>query len=118
GACRVVVAGSYHAAVFALAQGVPVVALSAAPYYDAKLAGLADLFAGGCRVVSVDDPDFASQLAAALDESWEAAEKLAPELVAAAGRQIAESRAAYARFSQPVARRVGAAALIRRPGGA
>jgi len=116
GGCRVVVAGSYHAAVFALAQGVPVVALSAAPYYDAKLAGLADLFAGGCRVVSVDDPDFASHLAAALDESWEAAEELAPELVAAAGRQIAASREGYARFSGPVSRRVrAAAALSRRP---
>ena len=86
GACRVVVAGSYHAAVFALAQGVPVVALSGAPYYDAKLAGLADLFPGGCRVVSAHDDELGSRLAAALDESWETADALAPELVAAAGR--------------------------------
>jgi colanic acid/amylovoran biosynthesis protein len=114
GGCRVVVAGSYHAAVFALAQGVPVVALSAAPYYDAKLAGLADLFPGGCRVLSAQDDELGSRLAAALDESWEAAGLLAPELEAAAERQIAASREAYARFSGPVARRVGASAPLTR----
>ena len=116
GACRVVVAGSYHAAVFALAQGVPVVALSGAPYYDAKLAGLADLFPGGCRVVSAHDGELGARLAAALEESWETADALAPELVTAAGRQIAASREGYARFSGPVSRRVRAAAsLSRRP---
>ena len=114
GGCRVVVAGSYHSAVFALAQGVPVVGLSAAPYYDAKLAGLADLFPGGCRVLSAQDADFGAHLAAALDESWEAAERLAPELEAAAREQIAASRQAYARFSAPVARRAGASAVLSR----
>lgn len=114
GGCRVVVAGSYHAAVFALAQGVPVVALSAAPYYDAKLAGLADLFPGGCRVLSAQDDELGSRLAGALDESWEAAGLLAPELEAAAERQIAASREAYARFSGPVARHVGPSAPLSR----
>ena len=117
GACRVVVAGSYHAAVFALAQGVPVVALSGAPYYDAKLAGLADLFPGGCRVVPAHDGELGPRLAAALDESWETADALAPELVAAAGRQIAASREAYARFSDPVSRRLGAAVRPQPPAG-
>ena len=33
GRCRTVFTGSYHAAVFALAQGTPVVAIAASPYY-------------------------------------------------------------------------------------
>ena len=35
--CRVMVTGSYHGAVFALAQGIPVVALARSPYYVAKM---------------------------------------------------------------------------------
>jgi colanic acid/amylovoran biosynthesis protein len=37
--CRIVVAGSYHAGVFALAQGIPVVALAASRYYLDKMHG-------------------------------------------------------------------------------
>ena len=40
GECKVVVTGSYHGAVFALAQGIPVVALVKSPYYVNKMAGL------------------------------------------------------------------------------
>ena len=38
--CRVIVTGSYHAAVFGLARGVPAVCLTRSSYYDAKFAGL------------------------------------------------------------------------------
>ncbi|HEV7845781.1 MAG TPA: glycosyltransferase [Thermoleophilaceae bacterium] len=117
GGCRVVVAGSYHAAVFALGQGVPVVGVSATPYYDAKLAGLADLFPGGCRVVAAGDPDFPARLAAAVDEAWETAEALAPALLAAAEQQVAAARAAYARFEGPVARRAGLNGAVSAPRG-
>ncbi len=52
--CRVVVTGSYHAAVFALSMGVPAVGLAASPYYLDKFLGLADQFGpwlrGGGRV--------------------------------------------------------------------
>ncbi|MGI9540085.1 MAG: polysaccharide pyruvyl transferase family protein, partial [Miltoncostaeaceae bacterium] len=44
GSCRVMVTGTYHAAVFALSQGVPVVAISRSRYYDDKFHGLADQF--------------------------------------------------------------------------
>ena len=37
--CRVIVTGSYHAAVFGLARGVPAVCLTRLSYYDAKFAG-------------------------------------------------------------------------------
>ena len=107
GGCRVVVAGSYHAAVFALAQGVPVVGLTASPYYEAKLEGLADMFPGGCWVLSASDRDVAARLSAALDEAWEGADKLRPELLAATARQIAAAQDAYARFEEPVSRYAG-----------
>jgi hypothetical protein len=106
GGCRMVVAGSYHSAVFALGQGIPVVAVSANPYYEAKLAGLADLFPGGCRVVATSGPDFGARLGAAVDETWELADTIAPELLAAAGRQIRAGQDAYARFQELVSARV------------
>ena len=102
GNCRVVVAGSYHSAVFALGQGIPVIGVSANPYYEAKLAGLADLFPGGCRVVPASDLDFSARLSAAVDETWELADELAPELLAAAEQQIRASQEAYARFQERV----------------
>ena len=107
GGCRVVVAGSYHAAVFALAQGVPVVGLSATPYYDAKLEGLADLFPGGCHVLAARDPELGAKLVAALDDAWDAADELRETLLAAAECQIAAAHAAYAEFKEAVIRHAG-----------
>jgi polysaccharide pyruvyl transferase WcaK-like protein len=78
--CRVVVASSYHAAVFALARGIPVVGISSTPYYDGKFEGLRELY--GPRAVSVlavsqaGWPDRMRQLvraAAALDTAARAA---------------------------------------------
>ena len=42
GRCRVVVSGSYHGAVFALAQGVQAIGLVGSPYYAHKFSGLED----------------------------------------------------------------------------
>ena len=99
GSCRVVVAGSYHAAVFALAQGVPAVGLAASPYYRAKFEGLAELFPGGCTVVDLTEPGFTATAAAAIDDLWERADELRPRLLAAAERQIADARAAHGRLA-------------------
>ncbi len=49
--CRVVVTGSYHAAVFALSIGVPAIGLAASRYYEDKFLGLAEQFGEGCEVV-------------------------------------------------------------------
>src|SRR5262249_52859406 len=49
--CRVVLTGSYHAAVFALSQGIPAVCVVASEYYRQKFNGLAALFNSGCMVV-------------------------------------------------------------------
>ena len=99
GASRVVVAGSYHAAVFALAQGVPVVGLASSDYYTAKLNGLADLFPGGCTVVPLAGDGLEERIGAAVDAAWGAAESLRPALLEAAERQIGAAEAAYERLA-------------------
>jgi polysaccharide pyruvyl transferase WcaK-like protein len=109
--CRVVVTGSYHAGVFALAMGVPVVALAASAYYQDKMGGLAHQFgADGCRVVALDGPDAPAALADAVAAQWAGAERLRPALLAAAERQAAAGRDAYRRLAEMVGRRPGAEA--------
>jgi colanic acid/amylovoran biosynthesis protein len=70
GACRVVVTGAYHAAVFALAQGIPAVCVVGSPYFANKFGGLAVLFGDGCRNISVVDDDFETRLYEAADWGW------------------------------------------------
>jgi polysaccharide pyruvyl transferase WcaK-like protein len=93
--CKIVVTGAYHAAVFALAQGIPVVCLSNSPYYLAKFKGLEDLFGSGCTVVTLSDPDFSEKLAFAIDKMWNLAEGVRVPLLQSAARQIEASREAY-----------------------
>jgi polysaccharide pyruvyl transferase WcaK-like protein len=52
GKCRIVITGSYHAAVCALAQGIPVVAIAYSLHYMTKFTGLAAQFQGGCTIVN------------------------------------------------------------------
>jgi colanic acid/amylovoran biosynthesis protein len=92
--CRTVVTGSYHAAVFALAQGIPVVALARSPYYLSKFRGLADLFPGGCHLVTIGEGD-AAQLEAVIVSAWMDAPRARNGLLKAAAAQIASGRAAY-----------------------
>jgi colanic acid/amylovoran biosynthesis protein len=96
--CRAIVTGSYHAAVFSLAQGVPAVCLTKSPYYDAKFAGLSALFPGACFVGSLSQPDFAGWLRTTIDRAWDlpAAARAGAREAAAGQRQA--GRAAYAQF--------------------
>jgi polysaccharide pyruvyl transferase WcaK-like protein len=98
GECRVVVTGSYHGAVFALAQGIPVVALAKSAYYVNKMSGVAEQFGDGCEVVSMDDDGWPQKLEDAVRRAWDSAGRLREPLLAAAADQIARSRAAYARL--------------------
>jgi polysaccharide pyruvyl transferase WcaK-like protein len=93
--CRVVVTGAYHAALFALAQGIPVVCLSNSPYYLAKFQGLEDLFGVGCTVLTFSDPDFPKKLALAIDRMWNLTTAVRIPLLESAVRQIEASRDAY-----------------------
>ena len=111
--CRVVLTGAYHAAVFALAQGIPVVGLAESELYVDKFAGLADAFGTGCTIVSAGKPDLAGRLAAALAAAWDAAPHQRASLRAAAEQQARRSREAYARFFERAARAGGVRARKR-----
>ena len=95
--CRIVMTGAYHGAVFALSQGIPVVALTASEDYTTKFQGLRDQFGTGCEVVRLDDANLCLKLEAALRCAWETAEEVRRPLLEAARRQIALSREASER---------------------
>lgn len=95
GNCRIVVTGAYHAAVFALAQGIPAVCLVGNTNYMEKFAGLLDQFQTGCTLLSVHDSNFTAALGDAIERAWISADTQRPSLLAAAARQVELSRAAY-----------------------
>lgn len=97
GRCRVVVAGAYHVAVFALSQGIPVVALAQSHYYRSKYVGLETAFGPGCETITLDDPKFTEHLSAAMERAWESADDVRPSLLEAARRQAEAGEAAYER---------------------
>jgi polysaccharide pyruvyl transferase WcaK-like protein len=90
-ACRVVLTGAYHLAVFALSQGIPVVALTSTAYYDDKFYGLAEMFGTGITVIHFDDPDLEAVLTGALTDAWDSAHEVREPLRARAAEQIAAS---------------------------
>jgi colanic acid/amylovoran biosynthesis protein len=102
GHCRLVVTATFHAAVFALAQGIPVVALANSTMYEGKLLGLADEFGSGCKVVLLDDEQLKEKLTNAIDTTWQSAEQVRPQLLQAAIRQIETGQAAYQRIFELV----------------
>ncbi len=96
--CRVVITGAYHAAVFALSQGIPTVCIARSPYVLDKMHGLADLFGQGCRVIELDAPNCLDALTAATSDVWDAADELRPSLLDAARTQVALGHEAYRRI--------------------
>lgn len=105
GACRTVLTGSYHAAVFALAQGIPAVCLAASRYYRDKFLGLARQFGDGCTLVALDDPRFERTVSDAVEHAWHVAPRPRPQLLASARRQVEAGRGAYTRFHEVAAAR-------------
>lgn len=95
GRCRVMITTSYHGGVFALAQGIPVVAWLKSKYFAAKLYGLANQFGVGCEIVTLDEAHWESRLKSAILSAWNSAEQVRPRLLEAARSQLAASRAAY-----------------------
>jgi colanic acid/amylovoran biosynthesis protein len=96
--CRVVVTGSYHAAVFALAQGIPVVCMANSAYYEDKFLGLADQFGVGCEVVFLRDRGLPRKLTGAIEGAWRSAGQVRPQLLVKAAQQIEQGHAAYRRI--------------------
>jgi polysaccharide pyruvyl transferase WcaK-like protein len=100
--CRIVIAGSYHAAVFALSMGVPTIGIAHSPYYVDKFAGLEAMFGEGCAWVDLKEPDAATRLADFIERIWKGAAALRPKLLAAAESQIASGHAAYRKIAAMV----------------
>lgn len=102
GRCRVVLTTSYHGGVFALAQGIPVVAWLKSKYFAAKLYGLANQFGVGCEVVTLDEPDWDARLKSAILSAWQASPSLRPHLLESAKRQLTASEAAYEKLRDSI----------------
>lgn len=95
GRCRLVVTGAFHPAVFALAQGIPVVGLVKSIAYQDKFGALHDEFGSACQILHLDDEQLTEKLAAAIETAWVSAEEVRPALLQAAVRQIEWGRAGY-----------------------
>ena len=102
--CRVVVTSSYHAGVFALSQGIPVLAVAKSQYYIDKFQGLGDQFGRGVRIVSVNKFDTAVMVAS-IEELWHGAPGMRAELLTAARAQIEKGREFYRSLRRVVADR-------------
>ncbi|HUM67659.1 MAG TPA: polysaccharide pyruvyl transferase family protein [Chloroflexota bacterium] len=94
--CRIMITGTFHGAVFALGQGIPVIALAKSVEYTNKLAGLTTEFGEeGCQIINLNEDNVAQQMGAAIDFAWSAAERLRPYLLQQAKRQIDLGYIAY-----------------------
>jgi polysaccharide pyruvyl transferase WcaK-like protein len=96
GRCRVMISSTFHGAVLAVGQGIPVVALVKSVEYTDKLVGLAAEFGEkGCQVVNMNAPDAGDRLAEAVEFAWASADELRPALLANAKRQMDLGAEAY-----------------------
>ncbi len=72
--CRIVVTGAYHAAVFALAQGVPAIASRALSISSASSGARRSVRRlRACHVVSLDGDDLPARLALTMTAAWDEA---------------------------------------------
>ncbi len=102
GRCRIVVTSTFHPAVFALAQGIPVVALTFAGQYLGKFQGLVDQFKGGCQIIRLDSEQFVPELERAIEVAWNSAEELHPQLLRSAEHMIQLGHVGYRRLFEVV----------------
>lgn len=96
--CRIVITGSYHAGVFALSQGIPVVALVGSDYYAAKFYGLINQFEGGGEIVNIESDNFIETLRNAIVKSLAFPEKEKAKLIEKAKEQSDLSKNVWKRF--------------------
>ena len=103
--CRIAIVGSYHCAVFALAQGVPVVGLYNSDYYRDKFLGLEALYEAGVFPVDLAGPKWTESFSGLLREVWDLDPRLRCGLIAAADKQIDLGWQAYNRVRKIVEQR-------------
>lgn len=107
GRCRVLMTAAYHAAVFALSQGVPVVGMASSQYCRDKFLGLKHHFGPGIEIVDLNGPAAETDVFEAAARLWKTADEIRPNLLRNAQQQIEAGRAAYARVAN--------AALFKKP---
>jgi polysaccharide pyruvyl transferase WcaK-like protein len=100
--CRLVVTGAFHPAVFALAQGIPVVCIAKSDEYVGKFSTLADMFGIGCEVLRLDDTSFRGKFEKSIENAWYTANTIRSELLTASNRQIKMGQKAYRRIGELV----------------
>jgi colanic acid/amylovoran biosynthesis protein len=104
GRCHAVITGSYHAAVFALGQGVPVVGLSASGYYDQKFEGLRHLYPGLVAIVRLEGPDLSTELEQAIRRTVGSPVNTRARGVAQSRQLVNLAEASFAAFAEVVDR--------------
>jgi polysaccharide pyruvyl transferase WcaK-like protein len=100
--CRLVVAGTFHAVVFALAQGIPAIGLAKSEMYMDKFLGLVDQFGPGIQIIYLDDDKLQDKLGNAIDTAWTSAERIRPKLLESAKTQIQLGQTAYRKLYELV----------------
>jgi polysaccharide pyruvyl transferase WcaK-like protein len=111
GHCRVIVTGAYHAAVFALSQGVPAVCLAGSGYFELKFRGLANQFGRACGIVPLQPQGSLTQrVRIAVESAWADADYTREPLLQAAADQIRLQKAAYMDIATTVGERTACAA--------
>jgi polysaccharide pyruvyl transferase WcaK-like protein len=94
GRCRIVVTGTYHAAVFAVAQGIPFIGLTSSLHYRSKLGGLKALFPEADSLLDLSAPDVESRLTDSIQQAWDAAPGARSKILGRADELIAAGRRA------------------------
>ncbi len=104
--CRVAVLGSYHAAVFALAQGIPVVGIYRSPYYRDKFLGLAHMFGPGVVPINLAEEDWTSSLESKVFALQQVAPDLRQELHGIADELLRTGRETFRQITAIVNKRL------------
>jgi polysaccharide pyruvyl transferase WcaK-like protein len=104
--CRVVVSGTYHAAVFALAQGIPVITVAGSMHYRTKMGGLQVMFPEGCRMLE-PGAHFAEQLMQEAERLWVNAPAIRVATLDRVRRAARTQEEAWTRMMQSVVAQIG-----------
>lgn len=103
--CRVVVTGTYHAAVFALSCGIPVVALASSKYYHRKLGGIMAQFGERTAPLDMGRTDFSERLYSNIHSALNEPQTHRDRRLAAAIAQHERSSRAYSNFFNALSRK-------------
>jgi colanic acid/amylovoran biosynthesis protein len=95
----VVVTGSYHSAVLALAQGIPVVGFAKSEYYANKLLGVTNEFGGLCKVVLLTGQNAEQELYDAVIDTWQNAPNFSAALLRSAETQVQSGMMLYGKLT-------------------